>query len=189
MCSRRERPRRRRAAEWNQQFPPSDGDCHTPLPVRGAQTQRYHAISVQSSRPGGRGRRCFPPRTSMTAEVPAELAQPPAWTRPRWGRREATARRADFGLIRRGLAGYTERGGFRTDRSHRRPLGRQSPPEQLPHCRRPAGHTLVKAEIVDRSRKGAASILFGCSIMKGSHITSACWPIKSCRFALDCQKT
>jgi len=57
----------------------------------------------------------------MTAEVPAELAQPPAWTRPRWGRREATARRADFGLIRRGLAGYTERGGFRTDRSHSDP--------------------------------------------------------------------
>src|SRR5262249_46857228 len=28
----RERPRRRRAAECGQQFPPSDGDCHTPLP-------------------------------------------------------------------------------------------------------------------------------------------------------------
>jgi hypothetical protein len=28
---RRERPRRR-AAECDQQFPPSDGDCHTPLP-------------------------------------------------------------------------------------------------------------------------------------------------------------
>src|SRR5262249_10819426 len=30
--ARRERPRRRRAAECSQQFPPSDGDCHTPLP-------------------------------------------------------------------------------------------------------------------------------------------------------------
>jgi len=30
--SRRERPRRRRAAEYSQQLPPSDGDCHTPLP-------------------------------------------------------------------------------------------------------------------------------------------------------------
>src|SRR5215471_3742786 len=30
--ARRERPRRRRAAECGQQFPPSDGDCHTPLP-------------------------------------------------------------------------------------------------------------------------------------------------------------
>src|SRR6516164_3195849 len=29
--ARRERPRRR-AAECGQQFPPSDGDCHTPLP-------------------------------------------------------------------------------------------------------------------------------------------------------------
>src|SRR5262249_31887695 len=29
--ARRERPRRR-AAEGDQQFPPSDGDCHTPLP-------------------------------------------------------------------------------------------------------------------------------------------------------------
>jgi hypothetical protein len=32
------------------------------------------AIGVQSSRSGGRGRRCFRPRTSMTAEVLAELA-------------------------------------------------------------------------------------------------------------------
>src|SRR5262249_18737473 len=30
--ARRERPRRHRAAECDQQFPPSDGDCHTPLP-------------------------------------------------------------------------------------------------------------------------------------------------------------
>src|SRR5262252_7725300 len=27
-----ERPRGRRTAECSQQFPPSDGDCHTPLP-------------------------------------------------------------------------------------------------------------------------------------------------------------
>src|SRR5215468_4126478 len=35
--ARRDRPRDRRAAECGQQFPPSDGDCHTPLPceVRG----------------------------------------------------------------------------------------------------------------------------------------------------------
>ena len=44
------------------------------LAVRGAQRARYHAIGVQSSRSGGRGRRCFRPRTSMTAEVLAELA-------------------------------------------------------------------------------------------------------------------
>src|SRR6516225_9523516 len=30
--ARRERPRRCRTAECGQQFPPSDGDCHTPLP-------------------------------------------------------------------------------------------------------------------------------------------------------------
>src|SRR5262249_12870332 len=30
--ARRERPRDRRAAECSQQFPPSEGGCHTPLP-------------------------------------------------------------------------------------------------------------------------------------------------------------
>jgi hypothetical protein len=30
--ARRERPPSCRAAEGSQQFPPSDGDCHTPLP-------------------------------------------------------------------------------------------------------------------------------------------------------------
>ena len=30
--ARSERPRRRRAAECSRQFPPSNGDCHTPLP-------------------------------------------------------------------------------------------------------------------------------------------------------------
>jgi hypothetical protein len=34
--ARRERPRCCHAAECGQQFPPSDGDCHTPPPVRGA---------------------------------------------------------------------------------------------------------------------------------------------------------
>src|SRR5262249_18051185 len=34
--ARRERPRGRRAAECSQQFPPSDGDCHVPLPCEGA---------------------------------------------------------------------------------------------------------------------------------------------------------
>src|SRR5262249_6401717 len=33
--ARRDRPRRR-AAEYGQQFPPSDGHCHTPLPREGA---------------------------------------------------------------------------------------------------------------------------------------------------------
>jgi hypothetical protein len=33
---RRERPHHRRAAKCGQQFPPSDGDCHAPLPCEGA---------------------------------------------------------------------------------------------------------------------------------------------------------
>jgi len=41
-----ERPRRR-AAECDQQFPPSDGDCHAPLPRR-VRKGRYHATSVLS---------------------------------------------------------------------------------------------------------------------------------------------
>jgi hypothetical protein len=32
--ARRERPRNHCAAKCGQQFPPSDGDCHTPLPQR-----------------------------------------------------------------------------------------------------------------------------------------------------------
>jgi len=37
--TRRKRPRRRRAAECSQQFPPSDGDCHTPLPCEVRRTK------------------------------------------------------------------------------------------------------------------------------------------------------
>ena len=36
LCACRERPRRRRTAKYGQQLPPSDGDCHTPPPARGA---------------------------------------------------------------------------------------------------------------------------------------------------------
>src|SRR5262249_46034918 len=57
--ARRERPRDRRAAECGQQFPPSDGDCHTPLP-REVRKGRYHATSVQSSRSGRAGWRLLP---------------------------------------------------------------------------------------------------------------------------------
>src|SRR5262249_54228311 len=41
--ARRERPRRRRAAECSQQFPPSDGDCHTPLPREARKTNNTTA--------------------------------------------------------------------------------------------------------------------------------------------------
>src|SRR5262249_39371493 len=57
--ARRERPRRRRAAACDQQFPPSDGDCHTPLPweVRKGNdtTPRGCSLAVQ----GGRDAGCF----------------------------------------------------------------------------------------------------------------------------------
>ena len=44
-----ERPRGCSAAECGQQFPPSDGDCHTPLP-REVRRERYHSTRVPSSR-------------------------------------------------------------------------------------------------------------------------------------------
>src|SRR5215469_16341143 len=56
--SRRERPRGCRAAECSQQFPPSDGDCHTPLPCE-VRRKRYHAtsaLSLTARQPGRAGR-------------------------------------------------------------------------------------------------------------------------------------
>ena len=46
--ARRERPHSHCAAECDQQFPPSDGDCHTPLPREAPEGKRYHATSVLS---------------------------------------------------------------------------------------------------------------------------------------------
>src|SRR6516165_1933628 len=57
--ARRTRPRRRRAAECSQQFPSSDGDCHTPLPreVRKGNdsTPRAYSLAVR----GGQDAGCF----------------------------------------------------------------------------------------------------------------------------------
>jgi hypothetical protein len=54
-----ERPRNRRTAESGYQFPPSDGDCHTPLPceVRKGNdtTSRECSLPVQ----GGQDAGCF----------------------------------------------------------------------------------------------------------------------------------
>jgi len=55
---RRERPSRRPAAECGQQFPPSDGDCHTPLPceVRKKGTIPRHeraVLAVQGGQDAG----------------------------------------------------------------------------------------------------------------------------------------
>src|SRR5262249_2004590 len=55
-CARRERPRSR-AAECGQQFPPSDGDCHTPLPceVRKGNDTTPRACCPNGAAPGAGG--------------------------------------------------------------------------------------------------------------------------------------
>src|SRR6516164_1435395 len=55
--ARRERPCGRRAAECSQQFPPSDGDCHTPLPreVRKGNDTTPRACCPNSAAPGAGG--------------------------------------------------------------------------------------------------------------------------------------
>src|SRR5215831_10891312 len=47
--ARRERPRSRCAAECGQQFPPSDGDCHAPLPCEVRKRNDTTPRCVQSS--------------------------------------------------------------------------------------------------------------------------------------------
>src|SRR6516225_6799885 len=60
------RPRDRRSAERDQQFPPSDGDCHTPLPRevrrRNDTTPRAYSLAVQ----GGAGCWLLPPLSSAS---------------------------------------------------------------------------------------------------------------------------
>src|SRR6516225_9214651 len=53
----RERPRDRRAAECSQQFPPSDGDCHVPLPceVRKGNDTTPRACCPNGATPGAGG--------------------------------------------------------------------------------------------------------------------------------------
>src|SRR5262249_41094767 len=53
--ARRERPRGCRAAECSQQLPPSDGDCHTPLPceVRKGNDTTPRACCPNSAAPRG----------------------------------------------------------------------------------------------------------------------------------------
>src|SRR5262245_38492526 len=52
--ARRERPRRGRAAECGQKLPPSDGNCHTPLPceVRKGKNTTPRACCPNSAAPG-----------------------------------------------------------------------------------------------------------------------------------------
>src|SRR5262249_38316671 len=58
LCPRRDRPCNRRAAECSQQFPPSDGDCHTPLPreVRKGNDSTPRACCPLTARLAPRGR-------------------------------------------------------------------------------------------------------------------------------------
>src|SRR5262245_27815059 len=61
LCARRERPSGHRAAECSQQFPPSDGDCHTPLPceVRKGKDTTPRACCPNSAAPGAAKRLDF----------------------------------------------------------------------------------------------------------------------------------
>src|SRR5262249_35921898 len=65
---RRERPRCSRAAERDYQFPPSDGDCHTPLPCEvrkwNDSTPRVRSLHVQ----GGQNAGCCRPASGSKAE-------------------------------------------------------------------------------------------------------------------------
>src|SRR5262249_55784039 len=74
-----ERPRGSRAAECGQQFPPSDGDCHTPLPREGAVkgTVSRHERTVFAFKEGGVGRCC------KRASAYSSCSQPPH-RRPRF---------------------------------------------------------------------------------------------------------
>src|SRR5262249_44225089 len=78
-CARRERPRRR-PAECSQQFPPSDGDCHTPLPCevrkRKDTTSRACSLHVQ----GGQDAGCCRPASASKAERLSFSALPPKAT-------------------------------------------------------------------------------------------------------------
>src|SRR5947209_6885976 len=59
--ARRERPRGSRAAEYSQQFPPSDGDCHTPLPCevrRGTVPRHERAVFTLEGQDAGRFHLC-----------------------------------------------------------------------------------------------------------------------------------
>src|SRR5262249_6962764 len=75
--ARRKRPRGRRAAECGEQFPPSDGDCHTPLPceVRKGKDTTRQACCPNSAAPGADGAR---PRWRSCPR-----SRPTTWWRPR----------------------------------------------------------------------------------------------------------
>src|SRR6516164_8255798 len=89
-CARRERPRGRRAAECGQQFPPSDGDCHTPLPreVRKGKDTTPRACSLHVQ-----GGRMLVASTSVAMVAPAS---PPACRHPQISSRRASVTIASY---------------------------------------------------------------------------------------------
>jgi hypothetical protein len=87
-----DRPRRRRAAECGKQFPPSDGDCHTPLPCEVRKLNATRVLSLTARYPAWAGRtprhsgapaslrfgavrRCVGARFSLRATRPAQQRQ------------------------------------------------------------------------------------------------------------------
>src|SRR5262245_14093097 len=80
--ARRERPRRCCAAECGQQFPPSDGDCHTPLPceVRKGNDTTPRACSLHVQ--GGQDAGCCHPASGSNAQFSALLPKADAVRRP-----------------------------------------------------------------------------------------------------------
>src|SRR5262249_60973688 len=90
--ARRERPRRRHAAERGQQLPPSDGDCHAPLPreVRERKDTTPWACSLHVQ--GGQNAGCFRPQSSAsTATIPAASSWRTSSSPPRASARRCTA--------------------------------------------------------------------------------------------------
>jgi hypothetical protein len=90
-CARRKRPRDRRAAECSQQFPPSDGDCHTLVPrevrkgndttsERAVLTARHPARAGRT--PGDDRRGPPPPSTRILTGIAWPRARREAGTQP-----------------------------------------------------------------------------------------------------------
>src|SRR5215467_4940133 len=65
---RRERPRCCRAAECSQEFPPSDGDCHTPLPREVRKGNNTTPLACSLHVQGGQDAGCCHPASGSKAE-------------------------------------------------------------------------------------------------------------------------
>src|SRR5262249_59968013 len=88
--TRRERPRDCRAGERSQQFPPSDGDCHAPLPceVREGNDTTPRACCPNSAAPGAGGAHAGPAATERRPAhdcglISRDYFRPPRFTSSR----------------------------------------------------------------------------------------------------------